>query len=248
MSGFLNLKPAGDAGDPLAPVAAWDSGDLSALASASWSDGVQSVGGYNATVDNSANCTSIGPDGVNGIKIDPSVDAYQYNGVYTSPEVSWKVADLLGETPQAGWLYVAQFVISSASSEPVSLYDGMIMGLREDDTTAYKAAGVHYISDRKSLFLGASSLGGSAAGWSSTLRTLNVFFLKGLMVGYQMSASVETTPFFEDDGATNTVYLTNPPTIDPTSANFELYWGSYVFGATTEEYILERARLWAFGK
>ena len=251
MSGFLNLKPAGAAGDPLSPVAAWDSGDLGSLAATDYSDGTYTVGGKTATVEYSANCTRIGPDGTNGIAIETPSDGYQFGGVDTAVRLRWDVSDLIGETPQAGWVYIAQFVISAASDEPSTTDDGMCMGFYETPSTNDKAAMYQHLSNRKSTYGGGSRYQ-NILSVTSNLRTANVMFVKDWYYAVRLSASEQSTPMFDQGGyapyVSNTLQLSNPSTMDP--ASMKLQWGTYMYPAvaTPDTYILERVRLWVFGK
>lgn len=238
----------GTPSDPLEPAAVWDSGDLGQLAATTYSDGTYTVNGKTMTVANSANCTSIGPDGSNGIKIETPSDGYMWSSVNTSVQVYWDVSDLIGETPQPGYAYIAQFIISSASDEPTTNDDGMVMGFYEDPTSVDKAAIYHHLTNRKSLFGGSTRLQ-NIGDLGTDLITCNLTFCKDWYYGVQLSSSEKSTPVFADDGLALTIQDSNPCTID-TTGTFRLVWGSYVYPAvaTTDSFILKRVRLWAFGK
>jgi hypothetical protein len=251
-NGIWKLQAAA-AVDPLSPAAAWDSGDLGLLASTTYSDGTYTVGGATMTVANSANCTSIGPDGTNGIKITTPSTGVMYSSDNTSVQIYWDISALVGETPDAGWVYVAQFIISSASDEPSTTDDGMIMGFIEDPTSSEKAAVYHHLSNIKRTFGGATrlqNLGPTANNpLGADLITCNMMFKKDWQYGVQLSSSEQATPFFSAPGPTLTIQDTYPSTID-TAGTFRIVWGSYVYpsSGTTDSYILKRVRLWAFGK
>ena len=229
----------------------WDSGDLSGLTATDYSDGTYTVGGHTATVAYSANCERIGPDGSNGIAIARPSDGYQFGGVDTAVRITWNVSDLLGETPQAGYLYIAQFVLSSASDAPSSTDDGMCMGFYENPATNDKAAMYQHLNNRRSTYGGGSRYQNILSS-TATLRTANVLFVKDWFYAVRLSASEQSVPMFDQANfaplVSNTLQLTNPSTMDPSA--MKLQWGTYVYPAvaTTDTYILQRVRLWSMGK
>lgn len=234
--------------DPLIPTVAWDSGDLSTESQQLFSDGTYTVGGKTMSVANSGNATNIGFDGSNGLKIETPSDGVMYSSANTSVQVYWDVSDLIGETPQPGYLYIAQFIISSASDEPSTVDDGMIMGFYADPTSLEQAAVYQHLTNSKRLFGGATRIQ-TVGDLGTDLITCNLTFCKDWYYGVQLSSSEKSTPIFDDDGLTTTIQDTNPCAID-TTGTFRLVWGSFVYPAvqTTNSYILKRVRLWVFGK
>ena len=235
---------AAAAGDPTALAAVFDSGDLGDLASTSYSDGGVTVAGETLTVANSANATKIGPDGSDGIVIEDPTGS-QYGGTYTFVNASWALADLIGKTPSASKLYVAQFVISP-ESEPVSGTEGWAFGFREDQSTARKLAGMHHGTGFNRLYAGATTL--QTAMGNMAARTVNIFYLQDFLFGVQMSTSAETTPFIADDGLANSKWVTGADvSADVTAAGFNVYFGTYINTSSSNTYILERVRVWEIG-
>lgn len=219
--------------------------DFSTLDSASYSDGTVSVGGFDLTVANSANCTKIGPDGSDGIIFEDPTGS-QYGGTYTFVNASYALADLIGGTPSADRLYVVQFEISD-ESEPVSSTEGWAFGFREDQSVARKLAGMHHGTGFNRLYAGATTL--QSAITNIAARTVTMFYQEGFLFWVQMSTSVETTPFINADGLANTKWETGADiTADVSAAGFNVYFGMYINTSSSVTRILKKMRVWELGK